>query len=148
MTYSRRQFGRLAATSLPMAAAVLAHPKLLFAAGKPDSRFNGVLVGVITPYSYHNMPNDAESLLKYMVADGISGTEIQAPPVEEWAGAPKAPPFGGRGPGGSGAAGARATNGQQVGVERPKPTPEQLAAQKEQRRNHDKVAIVCSDVEV
>jgi sugar phosphate isomerase/epimerase len=131
MTYSRRQFGRLAATSLPMAAAVLAHPKLLFAAGKPNSTFNGVLVGVITPYSYHNMPNDAESLLKYMVADGISGTEIQAPPVEEWAGAPKAPPFGGRGPGGPGAAGARAANGQPVGVERPKPTPEQLAAQKE-----------------
>jgi sugar phosphate isomerase/epimerase len=98
----------------------------LFAAGRPSSKFNGVLVGVITPYSYHNMPNDAESLLKFMVADGISATEIQAPPVEEWAGAPKAPPFGGRGPGG-----ARAGNGQPAGSERPKPTPEQVAAQKE-----------------
>ena len=106
MTYTRRQFGKLAAASVPLAAAALSHPNLLFAAGRPSSKFNGVLVGVITPYSYHNMPNDAESLLKFMVADGISATEIQAPPVEEWAGAPKAPPFGGRGPGG-----ARAGNG-------------------------------------
>ena len=101
MTYSRRQFSKLAVTSLPVAVAAisnLASPQNLFAAGKPDSRFNGVLVGVITPYSYHNMPNDAESLLKFMVQDGISATEMQAPPVEEFAGAPKSPPFGGGGP--------------------------------------------------
>ena len=122
MTYSRRQFGRLAATSLPLATLALSNPRLLFAATKPDSRFNGVLVGVITPYSYHNLPSDAESLLKCMVKDGISGTEIQSPPVEEYAGAPKSPPFGGGprpqpGPGGAPPV-------------RPKPTPEQMAAQK------------------
>jgi len=118
MAYSRRQFGRLAATSLPVAAAVLSNPRLLFAESKPNSRFNGVLVGVITPYSYHNLPNDAESLLKFMVKDGISATEIQSPPVEEYAGAPKAPPFGGGRPPGP------------AGTPRPKPTPEQIAAQK------------------
>jgi sugar phosphate isomerase/epimerase len=91
MTYSRRQFGKLALTSLPLATAALSSPKLLFAAGKPNSKFNGVQIGVITPYSYHNMPNDAKSLLAFMVADNINATEIQSPPVEEWAGAPKAP---------------------------------------------------------
>ncbi|MEO6804239.1 MAG: TIM barrel protein [Granulicella sp.] len=91
MTYSRRQFGKLALTSLPLATAALSNPKILFAAGKPNSKFNGVQIGVITPYSYHNMPNDAKSLLEYMVADGINATEIHSEPIEEWAGAPKAP---------------------------------------------------------
>ena len=122
MKYSRRQFGKLAATSLPLAAAALANPSRLLAASKPDSKFNGVWVGVITPYSYHNMPNNAEALLKFMVQDGISGTEIQSPPVEEFAGAPKVPPFGG-GPRPAGPPAGRPPV-------RPKPTQEQIAAQK------------------
>jgi sugar phosphate isomerase/epimerase len=125
MTHSRRQFGKLAATSLPALAAVLSNPRRLFASGKPDSRFNGVLVGVITPYSYHNLSNDAESLLKFMVEDGIGATEIQSPPVEEYAGAPKAPPFGGGGPRPAGP-----PTGPAAGTPRPRPTPEQIAAQK------------------
>jgi len=120
--YTRRQFGKLAATSLPLAAAVLANPARLLAASKPDSKFHGVWVGVITPYSYHNMPNDAESLLKFMVQDGISGTEIQAPPVEQFTGAPPPPTLrGGPRP--------AAIRGGAPPV-RPKPTPEQMAAQK------------------
>jgi sugar phosphate isomerase/epimerase len=126
MTYSRRQFGKLAATSLPVAAAVLSNPRLLFASDKPNSVFNGVLVGVITPYSYHNMPNNAESLLKYMIRDGINATEIQAPPVEEWAGAPKQPAGGGGSPRPAGPA-----TGPAIGAPpRPKLTPEQMAATK------------------
>ena len=126
MAYSRRQFGKLAATSLPVAAAVLSNPRLLFAEAKPNSVFGGVQVGVISPYSYHNMPNDAESLLKCMVEDGINATEIQAPPVEEWAGAPKQPAGGGGGQRPAGAA-----TGPAVGAgQRPKPTPEQMAATK------------------
>ncbi len=126
MTYSRRQFGKLAATSLPIAAAALSHPRLLFAAEKPNSKVNGVQIGVITPYSYHNLSNDAASLLTMMVRDGINATEIQSPPVEEWAGGPKMPGFGGPRPAGAPGAGM---NGPPPGP-RPKPTPEQLAAQK------------------
>jgi sugar phosphate isomerase/epimerase len=127
MTYSRRQFGRLAATGLPFAAATFAHPNLLLAQTKPNSRFGGVLVGVITPYSYHNMPGDAASLLSYMVRDGISATEIQAPPVEEFAGAPKQ-----AGGGGGAPRPAAAATGPAVGAPRQRPamTPEQMAAQK------------------
>jgi sugar phosphate isomerase/epimerase len=127
MTYTRRQFGKLAATSLPLAAVTLSHPRLLLAEAKPNSKFNGVLIGVITPYSYHNMPNDAESLLKFMVQDGISATEIQSPPVEEWAGAPKAPAPAG---GGGRAPGAAATGPAVNAAPRPRPSPEQMAAQK------------------
>jgi len=89
MTYSRRQFGKIVLTGLPLAAATFSNPSLLFAADKPDSKFNGVQIGVIAPYSYHNMPDDAESLLKFIVRDGISAAEMQAPPIEEFAGAPK-----------------------------------------------------------
>jgi len=121
MPLTRRDFGKLAAAS---SAASALHSSALFAQSKPNSVFGGVQIGVITPYSYHNMPNDAESLLKFMVADNINTTEIQSPPVEEWAGAPKSPAMGMR-PAGP-------AIGQQVGVERQRPqlTPEQVAAQK------------------
>ena len=95
MSYTRRHFAKLAAG---IGAVAFGRPGLLLAADKPDSHFSGVLVGVITPYSYHGMPNDAESLLKFMVQDGISATEIQCPPVEEYAGAPKPPDVHGNGP--------------------------------------------------
>lgn len=133
-TFSRRDFAKLAAASVP-AATFLSGPLQLLAEAKPDSKFNGVQIGVITPYSYHNMPNDADSLLKFMVRDNINATEIQSPPVEEWAGAPKAPPFGGGaragGPGGPGGP-PRAATGAAAGEprQRPQMTPEQMAAQK------------------
>jgi sugar phosphate isomerase/epimerase len=117
MNYSRRQFGKLAFRGLPLAAVALSDSRRLMAAGKPDSKFNGVQIGVITPYSYHNMPNDADSLLRLIVEDGINATEIQCPPVEEWAGAPAEPSFGGGRP-------------VAAGQLRPKPTAEQIAALK------------------
>ena len=122
MAITRRDFGRLAAVA---SAATALHSSALLAQSKPDSKFGGVQIGVITPYSYHNLPNDAESLLKFMVADNINATEIQSPPVEEWAGAPKSLPMGMPRPAGP-------ATGQQVGVERQRPqlTPEQIAAQK------------------
>jgi sugar phosphate isomerase/epimerase len=122
MPLTRRDFGRLAAAA---SAATALHSSALFAQGKPDSKFGGVQVGVITPYSYHNLPNDAESLLKFMVADNINATEIQAPPVEEWAGAPKSPAMGQPRPPG-------VPPGPPAGAERQRPpmTPEQVAAQK------------------
>jgi hypothetical protein len=49
----------------------------MMAAGRPDSKINGVQIGVITPYGCHNMPNDADSLLRLIVEDGNNATEIQ-----------------------------------------------------------------------
>lgn len=119
MGYSRRQFNKLALTSLPVAAAAISSPTSLFGAAKPNSKFNGVQIGVITAYSYHNMPNDVDSLLKYMVRDNINATEMEVPAQEEWAGAPPPPPRPQMAPPVAGAP-----------RRRPQPTPEQIAAQK------------------
>ena len=121
MAYTRRQFGKLAATTLPLAALAAAHPRLLSAQGKPDSVFGGVEIGIITAYSYHNMPDDARSLVSYMVRDGISATESHDAPLAEFLGAPKAPvqqrpagrPAGG-GPAGGEARAPRAPNPEQL----------------------------------
>jgi sugar phosphate isomerase/epimerase len=89
--YSRRWFSRMAGLSAA-AAAVLPKTARATVSCKPNSIFGGVQIGIITGFSYHNMPNDADSVLRYMVRDGISAAEIQNPTHEDWAGAPKAPP--------------------------------------------------------
>lgn len=66
-------------------------------AEKPDSKFGGVQIGLIT-YSYRSMPSTAEDLLKYITKCGISSIELMGDPAEEFAGAPK-----GRGRGGNNA---------------------------------------------
>ena len=87
MEYTRRELGILA-LAVPCAAA-LGRSKTLFAeltqAGKPDSRFGGVQVGVIT-YSYRSMPDQsAEAILKYTVDSGISAIELMGGPVTQYA---------------------------------------------------------------
>ena len=116
MSYSRREFGKLALAGLP-AAAVLGRTESLFGAfaqAKPNSLINGVQVGTIT-YSFRQMPDQsAEATLKYILDSGISAVEIMGGPVESFAGAPSQRPRrwsrawsggpGGRGPGGGRAA--------------------------------------------
>ena len=119
MSYSRREFGKLALAGLP-AAAMIARGETIFGAfaaqAKPNSLIEGVQVGTIT-YSYRQMVADqsAEATLKYILDSGISAVEIMGAPVESFAGAPAAPPRaggfgaaggrgGGRGPGGGRAA--------------------------------------------
>jgi hypothetical protein len=89
-TLSRRKFHQLAGFSA--AAVTLSNPIRAFATERPGSKIRGVQIGLITGFSYHNMPNDAEYVLRYMVLDGINATEMQTPTHEDWAGAPKAPP--------------------------------------------------------
>src|SRR5258706_3760927 len=108
MSYSRREFGKLALAGLP-AAAVLGGGESIFGAfaeAKPNSVFNGVQIGTIT-YSYRSMPDQsAEATLKYILDSGISAIELMGGPVESFAGAPAGPGRGGggggRGPGGGG----------------------------------------------
>src|SRR5260370_34148751 len=91
---TRRDLGKLALAAIPAS-------KLL---AKPNSKFDGVQIGVIT-YSYRSMPgaNDAEALLKYIVDSGISGIELMGPAAEIYAGSPA--PQGRGGGGGRGAGG-------------------------------------------
>jgi sugar phosphate isomerase/epimerase len=112
MSYTRREFGKLALAGLP-AAAVLGKNESLFGAfaqAKPNSVFNGVQIGTIT-YSYRSMPDQsAEATLKYVLDSGISGIELMGGPVESFAGAPTSGRGGGagRGPGAPGAPGGAA----------------------------------------
>ncbi len=55
-----------------------------FSAAKPNSKFNGVQIGVIT-YSYRKMPGSAEDLLKYIIQCGISSVELMGGPAEQFA---------------------------------------------------------------
>ena len=112
MQYTRRDFGRLALTSLP-AAALIERPRIALggAAVKPNSTINGVNIGAIS-YSYRTMPDQsAEAILRYIVDSGISQVEMMGAAVEAFAGAPQ-PVRGGDGRRGA-------------------PTPEQQAAQRE-----------------
>jgi sugar phosphate isomerase/epimerase len=53
----------------------------------PNSKFNGVQIGVIT-YSYRSLPGTAEDLLQYITECGISSIELMGGPAEQFAGAP------------------------------------------------------------
>jgi len=104
MEFTRRDFAKLALAGVPAT---------LFAIDRPKSVVSGVQLGVIT-YSYRSMPDQsAKALLGYIVANGISATELMGQPAEEFAGAP--------------------SSGRGRGRGRGEPTPEQRAAQIEAR---------------
>ena len=88
MIYTRRQFGKLAIGTIPVVSAIVTSTARTRAATKPDSKINGVLLGVIAPYSFHNMPSDAQSILDDLVQANLSAVEMQNTTVEMFAGAP------------------------------------------------------------
>lgn len=92
--FSRRKF--LETTALAVAGiAVASRPALGMPAyirnfGKPNSRFKGVQIGVIT-YSFRSMPGSAEQLLQYCLDAGVGAVELMGDPAEAFAGAPESP---------------------------------------------------------
>jgi sugar phosphate isomerase/epimerase len=92
---SRRKF---IASALTLSGATLASgyvsgfPSIIRNLGKPNSKFNGVQVGVIS-YSWRSMPSSAEQILKYCIDCNISAIELMGTAVEEFAGAPAGPKF-------------------------------------------------------
>lgn len=148
MNFTRRDFGKFALGSLPMASVLLSNSALLSAtpraAAKPDSVFAGVQIGCICPYSFHNESSKAEDVLSYLLTDNISAIELQAQTAEAYAGAPQRPnPFGARrGPGGPGGARAGAPNAPAArrgpGGGRRQMTPEQEAAMRKQQEEMTK----------
>ena len=120
MDLTRRDLGKLALAAIPAS-------KLL---AKPNSKFDGVQIGVIT-YSYRSMPgaNDAEALLKYIVDSGISGIELMGPAAEIYAGSPASAGRGGGGGAAGGRGGRAAEAAARGGGGRAPLTPEQQAAQ-------------------
>lgn len=87
---SRRRFlgtGLLAATGLAFASKS-SFANSLLAKVKPNSKINGVQVGVIT-YSFRSMPGTIEDLLKYCIDCNINAIELMGDAAEAYAGAPK-----------------------------------------------------------
>jgi sugar phosphate isomerase/epimerase len=78
MLYTRRDFGK---------AAFVAGTAGTLRAAKPNSRFGGVQIGVIT-YSFRVLPGGAEETLKYCLDCGISAIELMSNVAEGYAGAP------------------------------------------------------------
>jgi len=79
---SRRTF--LGATAGLAAVSMLPGRAGVAAAAQPDSKFNGVQIGVIT-YSYRSLKPSAEELLKLVVDCGISSIELMGDPAEAFA---------------------------------------------------------------
>lgn len=98
---SRREFGKIALAGAPAACMMLAG-RDVFGQTKPNSRIDGVQIGVITG-SFQGMA--ASEIIPAMLKIGLSEIELQSNHAEALAGAPSA---GGRGPGGGNAANAAA----------------------------------------
>lgn len=86
---TRRHFSSIALTALPLAFA-----RRSLAAARPDSRVNGVLIGLNVPYSFGNIGMSGDEVLDNCVKLGLSGVELRTQPVEAFLGAP---PIGGKG---------------------------------------------------
>ena len=97
MQYTRRDIGKIALVSVPLAKA--------FGAKRIDSKFGGVQIGAIT-YSFNRIASpDAEAIIKAYVEIGLGEAELMSNHCESLAGAPAMPAFG-RGGGGGGGRGA------------------------------------------
>jgi len=97
MSYTRREFGKIALAGLP-GAAVGARAESLFGAfaqAKPNSLVDGVQIGAIT-YSFRSMP--ADTIIPAYVKIGLGEMELMSNHAEALAGIPSMP--GGRGGGG------------------------------------------------
>ncbi len=94
MTFTRRDFAKLAAAAVPAARAYAAI----------NSVFGGVQIGAIT-YSFNSIARDPEAIIPAMVDIGLGEVELMSNHCESLAGAPATPNFGrggggfGRGPG-------------------------------------------------
>ncbi len=124
MHFTRRDMGRIALASVPLAQA--------FGAKKIDSRFGGVQIGAIT-YSFNRIANpDPEAIIKAYVEIGLGEAELMSNHCEALAGAPAMPMFGriGGGPRPPAAPGAGPRPPAGPGGGRPQLTPEQLAERK------------------
>src|SRR5437868_2129410 len=58
-------------------------------AAKPNSKVNGVQIGLNVPYSFSDMGMSGEDVLKNCVQLGISGVELRTQPVEVFLGLPE-----------------------------------------------------------
>jgi sugar phosphate isomerase/epimerase len=87
MLYTRRELGKLALAGVP-AAGVLLKSGSGIAAGKPNSKWAGVQVGLNVPYSFGNNMMTGDETLDRCLHLGVSGVELRSQPVEQFLGVP------------------------------------------------------------
>jgi sugar phosphate isomerase/epimerase len=80
MLYTRRELGK-------MALAVPAASLIPFQA-RPDSKVNGVQIGLNVPYSFGNNMMSAEETLRNCLQLGVSAVELRSQPIEAFIGVP------------------------------------------------------------
>jgi len=90
---NRRKFIRntaaVAAGSVLVGPSLFGAPSILKYYGKPNSKINGVQIGVIT-YSFRSMEDQsAEAILQYVLGCGINAIELIGDPAETFAGRPE-----------------------------------------------------------
>ena len=92
MNLTRRAFAKRTLAALPAAGLLSALHRLGAAeppAGKPNSKFAGVQIGLNVPYSFGNGGMSGDDILKNCVQLGLSAVELRTQPVEAFLGVPK-----------------------------------------------------------
>jgi len=87
MLYTRRELGKLALAGVP-AAGILLKSGAGIAAGKPNSKWAGVQVGLNVPYSFGNNMMTGDETLDRCLKLGVSAVELRSQPVEQFLGVP------------------------------------------------------------
>jgi sugar phosphate isomerase/epimerase len=82
--HTRRDFTKLALTTLCSASAGLRAAE----AAKPNSKVNGVQLGLNVPYSFHEPLMTGDEILARCLQLGLSGVELRTQPVETFLGVP------------------------------------------------------------
>ena len=92
MSFTRRQFGRVALAGAPAIGALLRGDLAAAAVGQAPpklSQWAGVQIGLNVPYSLGTGNNiAAEDLLKRVLEVGVGSLELRAQPVEHFLGSP------------------------------------------------------------
>jgi sugar phosphate isomerase/epimerase len=93
-THSRREFVKLSLAALPAAGLFSILNRIEAAepeaapAGKPNSKFAGVQIGMNVPYSFGAPRMTGDEILKSCIELGLSGLELRTQPVEAFLGVP------------------------------------------------------------
>ena len=86
--YTRREFGTLAFTALPLTHFLGRSASAL--QSKPDSKVRGVTIGMNVPYNFGGRDMPVDDIIRNCVALGVSGLELRTQPVEAALGLPAA----------------------------------------------------------
>lgn len=89
MKLTRREFGELALTALPVGS-VVSSSRVAAQRGKPNSKIAGVQIGMNVPYNFGGRDMNADEQLGRLLRLNVSAVEMRSQPVESFLGSPAA----------------------------------------------------------